>query len=84
MPTVGQHLIPDIGDSALKDSAVLAQHALQEKSIQRKMILAILCEKCRLQMSKMTYQLESNHSPLPGVTASVWHRLIKFSLPLKL
>ena len=42
---VGHHIMREIGDSDWKECAHMAQLALPEKSIQRKVILAIMCEK---------------------------------------
>ena len=42
---VAQKIMYEAGDSTMKDAAVVVQDALPEKSIQKKVILAILCEK---------------------------------------
>ena len=42
---VAQKIMHEAGDSTMKDAAVVAQDALPEKPIQRKVILVILCEK---------------------------------------
>ena len=42
---VGRHVMGEIGDSDWKECANMAQLALPEKFIQRKVILAMLCEK---------------------------------------
>ena len=44
MRAVAQYILQTTGDSAFKTSAMAAQEALPEKSIQRKVLLAVLCD----------------------------------------